>query len=232
MSLGWLLPCFDVADLARSLAFYAGAGFRQVGGAPADGWAIVANGPVELGLYHRHFSAAWMLNFRGGDVPAIAAYCQALGIPPASQSRYAEDGCGDCLIHDPEGRAIYFDTYSAERTRFLAGGILATDGYEGSYSPDQPRLGVLQVELHTPDQGALTAFYQRLGLSVVQPAGAGCPILSCPGQSWRLAIVAAPTAGVRFAVRGPQSAGNREFSDPDGHRFALLHAVAHADALS
>src|SRR5258708_420487 len=131
---GWLMPCFDVADLALSLEFYTGLGFRRVGGKPDEGWAIVANGPIERGLYCGHFKGGGLLNFRDAHGPALAERFAAQGIPIISQSRYDEDECGDCLIHDPDGRTLYFDTYAAERTRFIAGESHSTDSYDGSYT--------------------------------------------------------------------------------------------------
>jgi hypothetical protein len=234
---GWLMPCFDVADLTRSLEFYAGLGFRRVGGQPQQGWAVVANGPIQLGLYRGHF-VGWMLNFRGDDVPALARRLADSGIPILQQSRYdpeqwpAEwhnaqgsplplDGCGECLVRDPDGRVLFFDTVPTERARFLRRELYAADRYDGGYTPGQPQLGALRVELSTPRLLEAGAFYAQCGLSAAAPAGDGSIELSSPRQSWRIALLpASGRAEAAFAFVGGQAAP-QTLTDPDGYRVVI-----------
>jgi catechol 2,3-dioxygenase-like lactoylglutathione lyase family enzyme len=225
MDLGWMMPCFDVADLARSTAFYEQLGFRRVGGNPAQGWAIMANGPMELGLYSGHFSG-WMLNFRGGNVPELAAHFKQLGLNVTQESSYSAeqwpdaeqlfDGqllphaeSGDCTVLDPEGRVLYFDTYPIERIRFRCGERYATDDYDGSFAEGQPRLGQWRIELGTPDLVGLQGFYEQLGVG--SDSSDGC---------WSLDIVEAASPAVTFIAAGGDAPSQDQF-DPDGYRIVI-----------
>jgi catechol 2,3-dioxygenase-like lactoylglutathione lyase family enzyme len=150
-ALGWPTLCFAVKDLAATLEFCAGLGFRPVGGDPSQGWVALAAGPVEVALMG--FLSADMLNLRGGDVPVIAGWLGGRGVPvfhilghdPSAQTREEGprafnpagwpdswlngpdglplpiEGSGDCLVEDPDGNRVYFDTVPAERARFVAG---------------------------------------------------------------------------------------------------------------
>jgi catechol 2,3-dioxygenase-like lactoylglutathione lyase family enzyme len=225
MGLGWMMPCFDVADLARSVAFYEQLGFRRVGGDPAHGWAIMASGPMELGLYCGHFQG-WMLNFRGADVPALTQQFKELGLNVTDESCYTAgmwpnhsgvfDGqplpyaeSGDCTVLDPEGRVLYFDTYPIERIRYKRGDTYATDDYDGSCAEEQPRLGEWRMELGTPDAPALRSFYEQMGI----PNGAA-------DATWSLDIVETASPSVTFCAAGG-TAPPQDLTDPDGYRFVI-----------
>ncbi|MCK4594445.1 hypothetical protein KAU45_08075 [bacterium] len=67
LNLGRFELCLAVADLESSIGFYDKLGFTAVAGDPAEGWRIMTNGDLRLGLYRGHVPAN-LLNFRDGDV--------------------------------------------------------------------------------------------------------------------------------------------------------------------
>jgi hypothetical protein len=225
MQLGWMMPCFDVADLARSMVFYEELGFRRVGGSPDQGWAIMANGPLELGLYSGHFQG-WMLNFRGGNVPELTARYKQLGLNVTQVGRYTAeqwpdhsgtfdgeplpfDESGDCTVLDLDGRVLYFDTYPIERIRFKRGDPYATDGYDGSYAEGQPRLGQWCIELLTPNTIELEKFYDKLGVKA-----------SDPQRNWKIDFMSAAKPDAAYVAAGGTTAP-QDLRDPDGYRILI-----------
>lgn len=116
MYLGWCDVCLRVKDVARSREFYEGLGFHAVEGSDAEGWAVVVHEAIRLGLYAReHVGAERVtLNFRGGDVLAIAKELQARGfafdVPPEA----GPEGGGSATLKDPDGYPIFFDTAPGE----------------------------------------------------------------------------------------------------------------------
>ena len=112
--LGSLVLCLNVADLAASCGFYGKLGFRQSGGSLAEGWAILGDGENELHLFQGHIEAN-TLNFRGGNVPEIAAGLKAQGLAMDSDAERESDGSDGAWIRDPDGNAIYFNTAPEER---------------------------------------------------------------------------------------------------------------------
>ncbi|MCH8275237.1 MAG: VOC family protein [Armatimonadetes bacterium] len=116
MDLGWCDVCLNVKDAAVSRSFYEGLGFRRVEGDDDEGWAVVTNGDVRLGLYDsRHTDAdALTLNFRGADVFAVAEELTAKGYAFSSgPTRNASGGCSAVLL-DPDGHRLFFDTAPGE----------------------------------------------------------------------------------------------------------------------
>ena len=111
---GALSICLNVKDLQSSCAFYAKMGFSQTGGNVADGWAIISDGENELHIFQGHVSAN-TLNFRGGDVFAIAASLKEQGLKMTSDAIKESDGSDGAWIKDPDGNDIYFNTSPDER---------------------------------------------------------------------------------------------------------------------
>ncbi|MFT4705083.1 MAG: catechol 2,3-dioxygenase-like lactoylglutathione lyase family enzyme [Bradymonadia bacterium] len=110
---GTLFLCLNVADLSESCAFYAGLGFAQVGGDLTEGWAMISDGENEIHLFENHVPSN-TLNFRGGDVFAIAKSLKASGIVLKSDAEREADGSAGAWIKDPDGNAIYFNTAPGE----------------------------------------------------------------------------------------------------------------------
>lgn len=111
---GAMSICLNVKNLQSSCAFYAKMGFSQTDGKLADGWAIIRDGENELHLFQGHVSAN-TLNFRGGDVFAIAASLREQGLKMTSDAMKEPDGSDGAWIKDPDGNDIYFNTSPEER---------------------------------------------------------------------------------------------------------------------
>lgn len=113
MQLGWCEICLNVRSIDRSLAFYTELGFRQVGGSVRHGWAVLAYGACRIALYEGHIDRN-MLNFRGGDVEAIARMLKEKGIALASDASREADGSVGATVEDPDGNLLYFNTHPDE----------------------------------------------------------------------------------------------------------------------
>jgi lactoylglutathione lyase len=111
---GGLVLCLNVKDLEASCAFYAKLGFEQFGGEKGNGWAIINDGENELHLFQGHVRSN-TLNFRGGDVFAIAESLKEQGLTMESDATKESDGSDGARIKDPDGNAIYFNTQIDER---------------------------------------------------------------------------------------------------------------------
>ena len=117
MDLGRFELCLPVKDLARSIAFYETLGFERVGGVPEKGWAILAHGPqgrrCRIGLYQGMIPYD-VLNFRGGDVFAIAKDLEARGLRLKTGPMIEQDGSAGATLLDPDGNEIYLNTAPGE----------------------------------------------------------------------------------------------------------------------
>ena len=89
-------------------------GFGMIGGVLAEKWAILSDGENELHLFEGHV-ASNTLNFRGGDVFAIAAALREQGLEMSSDAVTEDDGSDGAWIRDPDGNEIYFNTAPEER---------------------------------------------------------------------------------------------------------------------
>ena len=116
MDFGWCDVCLRVKDVARSREFYEGLGFRRVEGDDGEGWAVVVHPAIRLGLYQpQHVGDdAVTLNFRGGDVLAIAKEMEANGYVFETPAKSNPDGGASALVRDPDGNALFFDTAAGE----------------------------------------------------------------------------------------------------------------------
>lgn len=81
MNIGWCDVCLNVKSAAASREFYGFLGFRKVEGDDAEGWAVITNDDLRLGLFESRYmdDHPVTLNFRGGDVFDIA---RSLGCEP------------------------------------------------------------------------------------------------------------------------------------------------------
>ena len=113
MDLGRFELCLKVKDLQRSIDFYSKLGFRLVSSNLDSGWATLEYRNLVIALYQGHINQN-LLNFRGGDVYAIAAELQEKGLKFKSDARIEQDGSAGAIIEDPDGNVIYFNTSPEE----------------------------------------------------------------------------------------------------------------------
>jgi catechol 2,3-dioxygenase-like lactoylglutathione lyase family enzyme len=124
MLLGNFSICHKVADLPVTLKFYEALGFSLRGGQPEHGWAALAlgDGPCHpealvdkphLALM-QGFIEANLLNWRGGNVPELAAILAERGVS-FIKALESQHGCDNFLIADPDGRVLMFDTCEGEK---------------------------------------------------------------------------------------------------------------------
>ena len=118
MDLGWCDVCLRVKSARDSREFYADLGFWRVEGCDEEGWSVITNGDLRLGLFESSFmSDAVTLNFRGGDVEAIARELIARGHSLEGAPREGPNGGGTAVLRDPNGYMISFDTAPGETRR-------------------------------------------------------------------------------------------------------------------
>ncbi|MBD3287027.1 VOC family protein [candidate division WOR-3 bacterium] len=113
IQLGRFEYCLNVKDVHRSLDFYKKLGFEQVGGNIDENWVIIEHGNCILGLYQGHIKVN-LLNFRGGDVYAIAEHLKSKDLELVKDAFTEEDGSAAAEIRDPDGNCIYFNTFPGE----------------------------------------------------------------------------------------------------------------------
>lgn len=116
MDLGWLDVCLAVQDVRVSRPFYEGLGFHRVEGDDAEGWAIMVGGESRIGLYEpQHMEGDKVcLNFRGGDVPALAAALRDQGYRFAKDVHGSNQGGFSARLLDPDGHSIFLDAAPGE----------------------------------------------------------------------------------------------------------------------
>ena len=158
-ALGWLVPCLAVKDLEASMEWYARLDLLPYGGDPKQGWSMLRNRAVEIHLFQGHIPKD-ILNFRGGDLPAIRQALASHGIEPTSLEAPIS-----FTVLDPDGREVFFDT-SPEETADYAAGKLTTIPFPGDdvHGGDGLDLGNLTCCLACEDLQATLAWYEKLGL--------------------------------------------------------------------
>ena len=65
-----------------------------------------------------------LINFRGGDIEAIAEELTARGIELTMPVRRHPDGSWNAEVRDPDGNSIFFTTFPEERERYVRTGRL------------------------------------------------------------------------------------------------------------
>lgn len=116
IDLGWCDLCVNVSDLARSRGFYESLGLRVVDGSQENGWLVMTNDDLRLGLYTREAAdlGGPTLNFRGGDVFALAEQLSQVGIEMEKGPELEGDGSAGAVFRDPDGLLIYLNTKPGE----------------------------------------------------------------------------------------------------------------------
>jgi len=123
MDLGEHYPCLNVRDLAASIAFYGKLGFAMVEDHRDERWAVMQHNNAALCLFEGHIERN-LMNFRGGDVAAIAREAAARGLELSKPATRHDDGSWSAEIVDPDGNHIFFNTFPEERERYLRDGKL------------------------------------------------------------------------------------------------------------
>ncbi len=122
MELGAFSVSLNVRDLANSQEFYEALGFVPVGGEASQGWLIIRNGGVTIGLFQGMFDRN-MLTFNPGwdakaetldsftDVREIQRDLLAKGITLNDSVDDSGSGPGNIMLADPDGNSILIDQH-------------------------------------------------------------------------------------------------------------------------
>lgn len=116
MELGWCDVCLAVGDIAATREFYEKLGFRRVDGKDDEGWTVVTNGDLRLGLYEKQHmgESKFTLNFRGSNIGKLVDSLSAAGVVAAGDVTIRSDGSGSATYHDPDGVVLFFDSAPGE----------------------------------------------------------------------------------------------------------------------
>ncbi len=121
-SLGAFSTSLAVADIEASKAFYAKLGFEPVGEFGGEGWAILRNGTITIGLFQGMFERN-MLTFNPGwdahcrpletftDVRELQARLEADGVELQSRADPSTTGPASIVVIDPDGNPILIDQH-------------------------------------------------------------------------------------------------------------------------
>jgi uncharacterized glyoxalase superfamily protein PhnB len=69
-----------------------------------------------------------LINFRGGDVDAIYREATENGLEFAKPAKEHSDGSWNATVYDPDGNAVFFNTFPREREQYLSAGTLIGEG--------------------------------------------------------------------------------------------------------
>ncbi|MCU0728252.1 MAG: VOC family protein [Planctomycetes bacterium] len=181
--LGWFALCIAAKRFPETYEFYRTIGFTTVRGKPEHGWVGLNNAGTDLAIM-RDLPGNW-LNFRGGDVPALAAEHRRRGLEPNGETAYDPkawpeewhtgpggrrlplEGAACYSLTDPDGNTVYFDTVPLERVRYVAGQRFCQPEATGRLLRGQRTLGRFELSLRVKSLRASLDFYTRLGLGIV-----------------------------------------------------------------
>lgn len=122
MKLGAFSVSLNVADIAKSRAFYEKLGFSAVGGDASQGWLILRNDTTTIGLFKGMFERN-LLTFNPGwdaacntldtfdDVRRIQRELLANGIALDSTTDENGEGPASIVLTDPDGNPILIDQH-------------------------------------------------------------------------------------------------------------------------
>ncbi|MFG2483975.1 VOC family protein [Streptomyces virginiae] len=122
MDLGAFSVSLTVRDLDASRAFYENLGFAAFGGNPEQGWLILKNGDVVIGLFVGMFEKN-MLTFNPGwdsgasaldsftDIREMQRQLKARGVEFLTEVDESGSGPGSFLVVDPDGNPVLFDQH-------------------------------------------------------------------------------------------------------------------------
>ena len=179
VELGAFSISLAVADLAATRTFYERLGFVATGGDPDEGWQILRNGPVTIGLFQGMFERD-TLTFNPGldgatmqfldeftDVREVESHLLAERIPLETQVDPDSTGAGFLSLQDPDDNPILIDQF--ERP----------EGVDGLAPPEPPsppmplQVGALTYRLAVSDLDDAVGFYRLLGFEDAAVADPG-----------------------------------------------------------
>ena len=123
MDLGEQHLCLNVKNLGESIEFYSKLGLSMVDDHSDENWAVMRHNGFVLSLFQGHIRQN-LMNFRGGDIEEIGEELKQRGLQMETDPHLESDGSWSAEIHDPDGNAIYFNTYASEREKYLKDGRL------------------------------------------------------------------------------------------------------------
>jgi catechol 2,3-dioxygenase-like lactoylglutathione lyase family enzyme len=122
MELGTFSVSLAVKDLAASKAFYEHLGFTPFHGDAAQGWLILRNGDVVIGLFQGMFERN-ILTFNPGwdgdakpletftDIRELQRRLRTAGVAFEQQADESTTGPASFIVVDPDGNQILFDQH-------------------------------------------------------------------------------------------------------------------------
>jgi catechol 2,3-dioxygenase-like lactoylglutathione lyase family enzyme len=183
VELGAFSISLAVADLAAARTFYERLGFVATGGDPDEGWQILRNGPVTIGLFQGMFERD-TLTFNPGldgatmrfldeftDVRQIESHLLAERIPLETQVDPDSTGAGFLALTDPDDNPILIDQFDHP------------EGVDGLAPPELPtppmplQIGALTYRLAVSDLDDAAGFYRLLGFDDAAVADPGATTL-------------------------------------------------------
>ena len=123
MDLGEHHSCLNVQDLTRSIEFYQKLDFMIIGDHRSESWAVLQHNNMTLCLFQGHIDEN-LINFRGGDIEAIYNEATDRGLEFTKPAHIEPDGSWSAEIRDPDGNAVYFNTFPDERKQYVRTGKL------------------------------------------------------------------------------------------------------------
>ncbi|HYO44476.1 MAG TPA: VOC family protein [Candidatus Limnocylindrales bacterium] len=122
MDLGTFSTSLAVRDLEASRTFYEKLGFSQLHGEASQGWLMLRNGEVVIGLFQGMFERN-ILTFNPGwdgnaqpldeytDIRELQRRLRSRGIAIASEADESTTGPASFTVIDPDGNPILFDQH-------------------------------------------------------------------------------------------------------------------------
>ncbi|MEM1287728.1 MAG: VOC family protein [Pseudomonadota bacterium] len=122
MKLGAFSVSLAVKDIGKSRGFYEALGFSIMGGDAEQGWLIVKNGDVVIGLFQGMFESN-MLTFNPGwdqsaspidsftDVRKLHSELQERGLEVTGDVDAEGTGPASFTVTDPDGNTILIDQH-------------------------------------------------------------------------------------------------------------------------
>ncbi|MEM9633854.1 MAG: VOC family protein [Pseudomonadota bacterium] len=122
MKLGAFSVSLTVKDIEKSIDFYKGLGFSDMGGSGSDDWAILKNGDTVIGLFRGMFDKN-MLTFNPGwdqsaqkldefeDIRTLQKELKAKGYFFVSEADETTTGPASFMLIDPDGNPVLVDQH-------------------------------------------------------------------------------------------------------------------------
>lgn len=122
MKLGAYSISLNVKDIAESRAFYEKLGFVASGGNADQGWLILRNADVTIGLFQgmfdqniMTFNPGWDQNAEAlsdfTDIRDIQKQLKVAGVDIDTAITEGSEGPASFIIHDPDGNPILIDQH-------------------------------------------------------------------------------------------------------------------------